>query len=229
MPDRPLHSGHRERLRQKLMKYDADTLCEHELLELLLCYALPRVNTNETAHLLLNRFGTISGVLCAPKHELTQIKGIGASSADFLHFINSLCSEYFLSSPEQTRLSDIESSCAYLEDYFRGAPSGLCLLLCLGNGSELTGRMCFTIESLLSGGDEVRRILSKLMLNGCGRVILGISRSGSLPVPEGEDYSAVKILSEKLSPLGIILTDCIICANDRSFSMKQRGAFSFGV
>ena len=49
-----LHIGHRERLRQRLMTYGADALCEHELLELMLFYPLPRINTNEIAHSLIN-------------------------------------------------------------------------------------------------------------------------------------------------------------------------------
>ena len=75
------HAGHRKRLAEKLPTM---TLCEHELLEVLLFNGLPRQNTNEIAHRLLNTFGTIENVLSAPMSALLQVDGIGESLARFI-------------------------------------------------------------------------------------------------------------------------------------------------
>lgn len=56
----------------------------HEALEAFLFLLLPRVNTNRTAHLLLERFGSFEGVFSAPVSELVQVKGISVKTAEGL-------------------------------------------------------------------------------------------------------------------------------------------------
>ena len=64
MPD-SIHSGHRERIREQYKKGGAETFPDHQFLELLLTYAIPRRDTNELAHALLERFGSLEGVVTA--------------------------------------------------------------------------------------------------------------------------------------------------------------------
>ena len=73
--DEALHSGHRARMREKLK--DNGSFPPHELLEMLLTYSLPRINTNELAHKLINRFGSIDAVLSADMDALEEVDGIG--------------------------------------------------------------------------------------------------------------------------------------------------------
>ena len=90
MSENGLHSGHRERLRQRYLESGTENLCEHEFLELLLFYALPRINTNEISHLLTDRFGSLKNVLDAPVEQLTEVKGIGKTAAGFLKLMGEL-------------------------------------------------------------------------------------------------------------------------------------------
>lgn len=76
-----LHKNHRERLRQRYETSGLDDFEEHVILELLLFYAIPRVDTNPTAHRLISRFGSLAGVLAAPEEELCQVKGVGRATA----------------------------------------------------------------------------------------------------------------------------------------------------
>ena len=79
-----IHSGHRQRMRTKLMKNQSKQMLEHELLEVLLFYAQPRKNTNEIAHLLLKEFGTIKNVFNADAKDLMLVKGVSEHIAAFL-------------------------------------------------------------------------------------------------------------------------------------------------
>ena len=60
-----LHDGHRQRCKQRFLRTGAEGFDDHQLLELLLFYAIPRQDTNETAHRLIQRFGSLQGVLHA--------------------------------------------------------------------------------------------------------------------------------------------------------------------
>ena len=113
-----LHIGHRERLRQRLMTYGADALCEHELLELMLFYALPRINTNELAHALINEFGTLNNILNTSVDELTKVKGVGKSAAEFIRLAAVMCENYEANAPEYDKLPDIDSLCRFFLSYF---------------------------------------------------------------------------------------------------------------
>lgn len=75
-----IHSGHRERMRKKLLQDTNDLLEPHELLEILLFYCIPRRNTNEIAHFLLKKFGSVSRIFEAPPKELEKVSNVGKKS-----------------------------------------------------------------------------------------------------------------------------------------------------
>ena len=57
-----IHDGHREKLRRRFLDGGLDTFADHEALELLLFYAIPRRDTNELAHRLMEHYGTLDAV-----------------------------------------------------------------------------------------------------------------------------------------------------------------------
>ena len=83
MPD-SIHNGHRERIREQYISHGAEAFLDHQFLELLLTYAIPRRDTNELAHLLLERFGSLEGVVTAEIAQLMLVEGVGESAAVFL-------------------------------------------------------------------------------------------------------------------------------------------------
>ena len=87
-----LHKGHRERLRQSYIENGPDGMHEHQLLELLLTYAIPRRDTNPIAHRLLDKsaFGSLWEVLNAGPKELMAVEGIGESAAVLLSLVGAM-------------------------------------------------------------------------------------------------------------------------------------------
>src|SRR3989339_453874 len=72
-----LHCGHRDRLRERFLSEGLDGFEDHQVLELLLFYAIPRADTNPLAHVLLRRYGSLSAVLEADPRDLAATPGIG--------------------------------------------------------------------------------------------------------------------------------------------------------
>lgn len=85
-----IHAGHRSRIRQRFLTTGLAGFQDHEVLEFLLYYAIPRRDVNETAHLLLARFGTLAAVLDATERELCAVPGVGPGTAHFLNLIPQL-------------------------------------------------------------------------------------------------------------------------------------------
>lgn len=82
-----VHAGHRSRMRQRFLQSGLDSFQDHEVLEFLLFYAVPRRDVNEMAHVLLDHFGTLNSVLDAPEEELQTIPGVGPHVSHFLSLI----------------------------------------------------------------------------------------------------------------------------------------------
>ena len=83
-----VHSGHRDRVRDEfLFKGISESTPPHKVVEYILFHSIPQKDTNETAHALLERFGSISGILDAPAERLMQVKGISKVSVSLLKLI----------------------------------------------------------------------------------------------------------------------------------------------
>ena len=76
-----IHAGHRERIRERLRAAGMNAFSDHEVLELLLTYAIARQDVNPLAHELINTFGSLSAVLDADEKELLRVKGMGKNAA----------------------------------------------------------------------------------------------------------------------------------------------------
>ncbi|MAQ71567.1 MAG: hypothetical protein CL565_05170 [Alphaproteobacteria bacterium] len=78
--EKPHHSGHRDRLRERFI--DApEALPDYELLELLLFLAIPRRDVKPIAKDLIAKFKDLNGVLRASPEELEQVKGVSRNTA----------------------------------------------------------------------------------------------------------------------------------------------------
>ena len=71
--DNQTHKGHRDRLKEKFISFGPEIFSDHELLEILLFFSIPRVNTNGLAHRLIDRFGSLNSVLTAPINQLVLV------------------------------------------------------------------------------------------------------------------------------------------------------------
>lgn len=111
-----LHAGHRSRMRRRFLTNGLDGFSDHEVLELLLFYAVPRQDVNPMAHALLDRFGSLPEVLSAPTEELCAIHGVGPKIARFLKLIPDVLiqTDQFLLNPHRTPLRTPEDLAAIM-------------------------------------------------------------------------------------------------------------------
>ena len=89
------HDGHRGRVKLRFLKEGLHNFAPHEVIELLLFFGIPVKDTNELAHELLERFGSLSGVLEAPYEELKRVKGISDHVASLICFCCQLSHRYY--------------------------------------------------------------------------------------------------------------------------------------
>lgn len=222
-----IHQGHRERMRKRFLRSGADSLCEHELLEIILFYGIPRINTNELAHRLLESFGSLSGVMSASKTELMKVKGIGFAAADFICMFSDMCSEYkFLYSEPQQNVSG-KTLTEYFREYFQESVSGMCLLVTLSDKLDIISKMSFSADSIAGNTFSVQKTAEFIIKSGCRRIAVGVNHPDRLPVPDNFDFRIAEFFISKYSSIGISLEDYVICGSKGTFSMRENGAFLF--
>ena len=116
-----MHSGHRQRMRERIEKNGLDSLADHEVLEVLLYYVQPRVNTNQQAHRLMKKFGSLSAVLNADVTALMEVEGIGEKSALFLSSLSEISRRYMIDSFEHRKKPvSLQDLTDYMKSLFLG-------------------------------------------------------------------------------------------------------------
>lgn len=210
-----LHDGHRQRAKERYGQVGADALADHELLELALFYAIPRQDTNETAHRLLKRFRSLQGVLQASPEELEQVEGVGKNAALLLHLMADISQRARITSLPEKILNSPDRTGAYFME--------LLYQVCLdGKGKLLTCR-CIGKGTVSASAVHVRQVVENALYAGASTVILAHNHPSGVALPSDADVLVTRRIQEALAPLGIRLADHIIVADDDYVSMAESG------
>lgn len=217
-----VHDGHRERLRAKFLDV-RDSFEDHELLELLLFYSIPRANTNEIAHDLLDRFGSLQGVFNADIPALKQIDNLGEKSAIFLRVISEILLRYKLEDFEGINvLESPETLKRYLCTLFVGTDNERAYILLFNRSRRLM--ICRKIsEGYCAANTITMRDISNASINSnAAYAILVHNHPGGKAIPSGEDISTTNIVNRALKTNGIEFLEHFIIAGDVCTPIMKR-------
>jgi len=221
-----LHAEHRNRVKEEFLRRGLDSFPEHRVLELLLFYAIPREDTNELAHRLIERFRSLAGVLDASVEDLCAVPGVGRHTAVLLRMIPELCGRYVAS---RSSLDDIMDSSArvreVLEPYFFGVKNEMVYLLGLDGKRKVLGVRKITEGSINAAEVTTRRIAEEAMNLRASAIILAHNHVSGLAIPSNEDRSTTRYLRQVLEPVGIELLDHVVFCDDDMVSMKDSMIF----
>lgn len=218
MTSNNLHAGHRDRLRAKYLS--GALLEEHEILELLLFECIPRCNTNEIAHRLLTRFGSMRGVLDATEAELMEVEGIGKRSAFFLRLLPAVIALYQRSSLNpRGLLTNYRELYVYMQSLFIGSSCERIYLMLFGGAGNLK-RVVQLDEGLpTSSGILLNKLIRIISESKASFVVLVHNHPDGIPYPSAEDKRSTERLVQALQPIGVRLIDHFVIAGDLCFSI----------
>ena len=218
-----LHDGHRQRAKDRYRQLGADALADHELLELALFYAIPRRDTNETAHRLLDQFGSLDRVLSAPEQELEKVEGVGQGAAVLLRLMGSIGDRARRPGREEKIVASVDQAGAYFLRLLDGQRTEQLYQLCVdAKGKVLSCRM-------LSQGQadmtvlSLRQVVENALLSGASGVFLGHNHPSGVALPSPADMEATTQVRDALKRLDIRLIDHIIVADGDYVSMASSG------
>ncbi|WP_295581601.1 RadC family protein [uncultured Oscillibacter sp.] len=220
-----IHDGHREKMRQRFLRGGLDAFADHEALELLLYYAIPRRDTNPVAHALMERYGSLSAVLSAPAEDLQRVEGVGESAAVLLRLVAPLCRKARLAEAagEERVLNSSERAGAYLLECFEGEKNEAVYQLCLDRKGKLLACKRLGEGSVASADVDIRRLVENAILTNASAVILAHNHPSGVALPSDGDYAATARVKDALGAIGIQLADHIIVADGDFVSMADSG------
>ena len=219
-----VHDGHRKRLKTQFLIHGED-FHDHQLLELLLCYAIPQGDVNGLAHALLDQFGSLAGVFDALPPSLTRVDGVGEHTAVLLKLIPKLAGRYstIRSSPGDI-LASSRAARDYLLPYFQTGPRNeMVYLVCMDAKYKVLG--CHKLgEGTVNAADITpRRVVELALAHNASAVLLAHNHVSGLALPSNADLLTTETLSRVLREVGVELADHLIFTEDDMVSLKDSG------
>ncbi len=223
-----LHAGHRQRMKERFIKHGLETFDDHNVLEILLFYAIPRGDINPLAHELMNRFGKLSDVFDAPIEELKKVNGMGDNAAALIKLIPQISRRYMISraiSQEDVYLTDSKKAGRFIVPYFYGAREETVYMICLDAKCKvLNCRIMFKGE-VNSANVSMRKIVENALAYSATSVIMAHNHPSGIALPSKEDERTTERIIDALGAVDIVLADHIVVADEDFVSMADNGFF----
>lgn len=223
------HAGHRQRLREAFIEDSAGSLQDHQLLELLLTFSIPRADTNPAAHALLAAFGSLNALFGANVRDIAKVEGVGAQSAVLISLVGALSrraakakrgARVCLNTPDDaTRFcTGIFPSMLHEETY------------CVSLDNK---RNVLHVDRVAAGTPSENIVYPRLVAetalrHGASSVILSHNHPSGSAQPSRADIEATRLVCNALTGIGIALHDHIIIGDGEAFSMVRNAYLPSG-
>ncbi len=211
-------------MRNRYLNEGIDSFEPHEILELLLYYAIPRKDINELAHKLIEKFGSISNVFDADVESLKQVDGIGENAAILLSMIPQLSRIYNQSKwDRKTSLASVDAVGQYAVAMYTGKNDEEFGIICLDSNRRVHYSGIIIKGTVNQTEAYPRKVVSEVLKHNAVNVILTHNHPGGSIMPSMGDREATKNIVNALEAIGVNVLDHIIVSGDRFNSMSALG------
>lgn len=214
-------TGHRARMRARLLGAGADSLADYEILEMLLFLGIPRRDTKPLAKAMINRYGSLDGVLRTDRETVAVDFDLAPDCLDILGLPRIAAARLAEAEPRETlTLGDWTQLGAYLDRSATQIEPGQWRMLYLDNRNRLLAD-----EAVLPGSRALvgRAVLARaLALHATALIALHVeARAGAASLQEAAALSAE--LGRASTLLSVVLHDTMVGCGGGWTSLRQRG------
>lgn len=220
-----LHEGHRERMYKRFEQEGFGSFEPHQVLEYILFFSIPRKDTNELAHRLLNHFGSFANVMRASQQELMEVKGIGLSTARLITMIMEAGRYYQKSVADVPKMfQSLDQIGDALAPYFYGARCELVYALFLDDQNGVIQLDEVARGSVNEAAFSKRELIRQAVRLGATQLVLAHNHPMGLALPSGADLQFTRELAGMLDHVGVTFLDHIIFDKEGDrISLRQSG------
>ena len=216
------HSGHRKRLRTLIDKVGLKQLSDVQIVEQILTMTHSRCDTNEIAHRLLNKFGSISNILDADINSLTEVEGVGLVTAQTLSYLPQIFEIYEQDKnkkmyPCKTN-GDIFN---YFKNIFKDITTECFVIAFVGSNGMFLDYEILSKGEILEVKIDKFEITKSIVRRNAKSIVIAHNHPFGSCTPSKTDYDSHTYLLNFFSNLGITFVDNVIIGKDGMFSFKN--------
>ncbi|MBR6007014.1 MAG: hypothetical protein IK064_05240 [Clostridia bacterium] len=223
MPDNTenIHEGHRKSVRERYIKSGSlEGYADHQILEMLLFYAIKRRDVNPLAHRLINRFGSLKAVLKADHADL-MAQGLSESTATLLKLVGDIGIAIDMREAYETEIRTVDDAIGICHGLLFREQTETVALLCLDPKNRVT-KIRFRTEGFADKVEALPKWVVDTALSGdAAAIIIAHNHPSGSVEPSSADRETTALLQSLLAPLGIKLFDHIIVTRDAGSSMMR--------
>lgn len=224
-----MHEGHRDRLKKRFVNDGLDNFEDHNVLELLLFYGIPYKDTNETAHRLLDEFGSISGVFDAPISEIAQVKGVGEHTAALVAAMPEIFARYRKNKLDNAKICGIAKIADFAAASFAEIKDSRFLLICVDNNEAMLNYHFISEYSAERLAETLCEMIKILVGTKSTAAVIAHNHISGSAVPSRMDLKNTLTIAETFKTLGIKLLDNVIVNADGKYTSMHANPKKYGV
>ena len=195
----------------------------HNVLELLLFYSIPQKDTNETAHRLIERFGSLSAVFEAPFSELIKVDGVKEHSATLIKLVPELAQRYVSEACgiNGNILPTMDDVGKYFTAKYIGVTKEIVYLLLLDNKYKVLDCVKIHEGSVNSSAITMRTLIEAAIETKASYAVLAHNHPGGIPVPSSDDLFTTRETQRAFSLIGVDFPGHMLVAGDKYVNLIE--------
>lgn len=221
--DKSVHSSHRARLKNKFLNGGLSGFSDHEIIELLLFYAIPRRDVNPLAHALINKFGSINGVIDADIESLKLVEGMGENSATLISLLHHVFNKYNSETRIKTKLDSALMAKAFCKTLFGEPNVEQFYVICLNSSNKIICKQLLSTGTSTKVNVNVRQITDFALKNKCERIIITHNHPSEHCMPSDDDLAFTRTVLCSCLLNDIDVLDHIIVSKKDASSFAELG------
>lgn len=220
-----MHTGHRQRLKNRFLSEGLSAFEDHEVLELLLYYAIPQGDTNPLAHRILDKFSTLNAAFNASLEELCSVEGVREHTATLIKLVPHISQFYAsLSAREKKAVLNAHDAGSYVCSMIGCLKEEVFALLCLDSQRRVLAFESIEKGTVSQANVHPRKVVECALRHNSSSVILAHNHPSGTAYASEEDRILTQTLCPLLEGMGINVIDHIIAASpDKFVSMANCG------
>ncbi len=220
----PDPSGHRERLRARLLEGGGDAFLDYELLEYILGLAIPRRDTKPLAKRLLAEFGSFPAVLSASPAELARVEGLSPGAAAAMKFVEAAALRSLRAAAlDRPVLAGWQALTDYLHASMAHRMTEEFRVVFLNNRNILIRDEAMGSGTINAAPVYPREIVKRALELGASAVILVHNHPSGDPQPSRDDIAMTKAVIEAGRHLGLSVHDHVVIGRTGHASFRTLG------
>ncbi len=216
-------TGHRERLKKRYLESGFSSFSDHEVLELIYFYAIPRRDTKPMSKNLLKAFGSLQAVFEATPEELMSVGNVSENVAILFSLMLKTYEVYITSIDNKIELKNPNVVSRYLRSFFVNAKRECFYIVCLDSKKKLINTHLISEGSSTEIQIYIRNIFEEVIKTNATNVILVHNHPSGDCFPSKEDIIATDEIIKSLSLISVKVIDHIIMTSDDYYSFAKNG------